>query len=87
MCSACRRGRSTSFTFRPALAGQIKNKNRGLCALGCRMLGFINDFGHCFQTKSVDTVDLAKRYLSGLLTQVPRKNMERIDDADGRSPS
>ena len=44
------------------------------------MLGFISDFGHCFQTKSVDAVDLARRYLSGLLTQVPRKNMERIDE-------
>lgn len=44
------------------------------------MLGFMSDFGHCFQTKSADAVDLAKRYLSGLLTQVPRKNMERIDE-------
>lgn len=40
----------------------------------------MGDFGNCFQTKSADAVDLAKRYLSGLLTQVPRKNMERIDE-------
>lgn len=44
------------------------------------MLGFVSDFAGCFQTKSPDAVLLAKQYLSGLLTQVSRKNMERIDE-------
>lgn len=40
----------------------------------------MEDFSPCFQTKSAVSEQLAVRYVSGLLSQTQRKNMERMDE-------
>ena len=40
-------------------------------------------FADCFETKSSVSTDLASRYVSGLLSQTQRKNMERMDERLG----
>lgn len=40
----------------------------------------MEDFSSCFQTKSSVSEQLAVRYVSGLLSQTQRKNMERMDE-------
>lgn len=51
------------------------------------MLGSVATFEHCFRTKSANALDFAKRYVSGLLTQTLRKNMERMDERLGNDKS
>jgi SRSO17 transposase len=45
-------------------------------------------FAECFKTRSPNDVLFAERYVAGLLTEAPRKNMERMDEhlGKGRSP-
>jgi len=74
------------FTCWPTSVGQIKNDKRGLRALANRMLASVATFEQCFQTKSANSLDLATRYVSGLLTQTLRKNMERMDERLGEEP-
>ena len=40
----------------------------------------MEDFSPCFHTKSAVSEQLAVRYVSGLLSQTQRKNMERMDE-------
>lgn len=44
------------------------------------LVTFVHSFSGCFKTKTDDGADYAKLYLQGLVTQAPRKNMERIDE-------
>ena len=44
-------------------------------------------FADCFKTKSPNGVEFAERYVSGLLTETPRKNMERMDEHLGKDNS
>jgi SRSO17 transposase len=47
------------------------------------MLQFIDSFADCFKTNSPNNTQLASRYVSGLLSQTQRKNMERMDERLG----
>jgi SRSO17 transposase len=49
------------------------------------MLQLVHSFAHCFKTKSAHSVDLAARYVGGLLSQTQRKNMERMDERLGKA--
>jgi SRSO17 transposase len=49
------------------------------------MLQLVHSFSHCFKTKSAHGVDLAARYVGGLLSQTQRKNMERMDERLGKA--
>ena len=51
------------------------------------MSKFVESFADCFKTKSRSSKDLACRYVSGLLSQTQRKNMERMDERLGEDPS
>ena len=47
------------------------------------MLKLAVSFADCFDTKSPIAAELASRYISGLLSQTQRKNMERMDERLG----
>lgn len=47
------------------------------------MFRFVESFADCFKTNSPDNTQLASRYVSGLLSQTQRKNMERMDERLG----
>lgn len=47
------------------------------------MSWFVGEFAECFKTKSANSQELAVRYVSGLLSQTQRKNMERMDERLG----
>ena len=47
------------------------------------MLKLVVRFADCFDTKSPIAAELAGRYVGGLLSQTPRKNMERMDERLG----
>lgn len=40
----------------------------------------MSSFAHLFKTRTDDGSDYARLYLNGLLTEAPRKNMERMDE-------
>ena len=52
-----------------------------------RMLSKLESFADCFKTKSPNDIGHASRYVSGLLTQTLRKNMERMDERLGKDDS
>ena len=47
------------------------------------MLKLVASFAECFKTNSPNNAQLASRYVSGLLSQTQRKNMERMDERLG----
>ena len=47
------------------------------------MLQWVDSFADCFKTNSPNNTQLASRYVSGLLSQTQRKNMERMDERLG----
>ncbi len=49
------------------------------------MSAFIREWSDCFKTKSANHVELAQRYVGGLLSQTARKNMERMDERLGHN--
>jgi SRSO17 transposase len=51
------------------------------------MARFVDEFADCFKTKSPIGKELACRYVSGLLSQTQRKNMERMDERLGDAPA
>ena len=56
--------------------------------LAVRMLSVVTmSFADCFKTKSPNGVHFAERYVSGLLTETARKNMERMDERLGKDDS
>lgn len=50
------------------------------------MLALLARFGECFKTNSANCVELAARYVGGLLSHTQRKNMERMDERLGDNP-
>ena len=57
-----------------------KNDSGAVHALSNRLSKLLEDFSPCFHTKSAISEQLAVRYVSGLLSQTQRKNMERMDE-------
>ena len=51
------------------------------------MSTLVHEVADCFKTKSANSVDLACRYVGGLLSQTLRKNMERMDERLGQDDS
>ena len=51
------------------------------------MSELVNSFADCFKTNSPNNTQLAGRYVSGLLSQTARKNMERMDERLGEDDS
>ena len=64
---------------------QRSEKNDGGHLHGCanRMFQLVDSFADCFKTNSPNNTQLASRYVSGLLSQTQRKNMERMDERLG----
>ena len=63
-----------------AWRGQIKNDDRALGALSNHLSAFVSCFSGLFKTKTNDGAEYAQLYVNGLLTQVARKNRERINE-------
>lgn len=58
----------------------IKNDSGALAALSKRLLSFVDSFADLFKTRTDDGAPYARIYLDGLLTEAPRKNMERMNE-------
>lgn len=66
---------------RPPQSGQQKNEHGSIVATAQRLADFGSMIAHLFHSKTRDVSRHARHYLQGLLSQITRKNMERMGEA------
>lgn len=76
------RDATTTSTSKSSQAAQrpFKNDARALTTLADNLRMFVESFADLFKTKTDDGLPYARLYLHGLVTEAPRKNMERINE-------